>query len=94
MILPEAEQLCVVCLAPSMSLLGTCLTFMTLLSFLVFCGPSALRWSDRSSFRVRFPWTLYPSAANGFRSLEFDSSLGLPGEGPWMVGRVALVVSE
>ena len=56
------------------------------------CGPSALQWSDRSLFRVRFPCTLYPSAANGFRSLEFDSSLGFPGEGPWMVGQLGFVL--
>lgn len=56
------------------------------------CGPSALQWSDRSLFRVRFPCTLYPPAANGFRSLEFDSSLGFPGEGPWMVGQLGFVL--
>lgn len=56
------------------------------------CGPQALRWSDRSLYRQVLPWNLSCPSADGFRQLDFDSTLGYPGEGPWMVGHPLFVL--
>lgn len=46
------------------------------------CGPSLLWISDRSEFRLAFPscGCVLPSVPSG--SMDFDATLGFPGEGP------------
>lgn len=46
------------------------------------CGPVVLRWSDRSQFRRCLPWTLGASSSDRFSQMDFDATLGYPGEGP------------
>ena len=49
------------------------------------CGPCVLSWKDRSLYRVCFPWTLSISSAGVRRHMDFDSTLGFPGEGPSLI---------
>ena len=46
------------------------------------CGPAALRWSDRSQFRCCLPWTFGALSSDCFSQMDFDATLGYPGEGP------------
>ena len=49
---------------------------------LALCGPDTLQWKDRSLYRVCYPWSLAVPTSGPNYPMDFDSTLGFPGEGP------------